>query len=531
MDFMPWFLLLMLSYVQANLVRVDPLVLISNQGLVRGHKAADGDYSIFLGIPYAQVDVNNPFSTATDPIAFPEIIHDAVDEVRCPQTSSSVGEQTLNCLRLNIYVPSAASSRNPMPVLVWIHGGDFATGSASDYGVKNIVRHGVLVVTMNYRLGPYGFLCLDVPTASGNQGLRDQYKALSWIRNNIASFGGNPYNVTIAGQDAGATSVLLQLYSDNEKLFHKVIIESGTPQSEGMFVNADVEAAIKLAVHLGLNTTETEEAIQFLTRTSPDLVVAAAKELELQLKPCRERSFSGISNFVESDPYSLTNKKKVRNTPIMIGNTNKEKKSLSADYFSTDPFYEKLKSNFNLDEAQIERAAKNVRHFYIGDSSLSPEVASELQDFESDFVYNHPSQRTITQLLDENAGKIYEYLFSYSGEVEDGAEHSSELNYLFETAGGTERTEEEQLIVDRMTTLWTNFVKFGNPTPKSTDLIPTIWEPATADTRPVLVLDKDVRLDSRIERQRMAYWDLFFTTYGQYNFIARETCVFKDYDD
>lgn len=64
MDFMPWFLLLMLSYVQANLVRVDPLVLISNQGLVRGHKAADGDYSIFLGIPYAQVDVNNPFSVS-----------------------------------------------------------------------------------------------------------------------------------------------------------------------------------------------------------------------------------------------------------------------------------------------------------------------------------------------------------------------------------------------------------------------------------------------------------------------------------
>ncbi|KAG6448088.1 juvenile hormone esterase [Manduca sexta] len=521
------YLLLLVSYVYSAQVRVDPLVLISSQGLIRGHAATDGDYSIFLGIPYAQVDETNPFGPALDPPPFHEIIHDAVDSVKCPQAySSSIGETMLDCLRLNIYVPSQAHSRNPLPVLVWIHGGDFATGSAGDYGVRNLVRHGVVVVTMNYRLGPYGFMCLNIPSMPGNQGLKDQFDALRWIRKNIASFGGNPYNVTIAGQDAGATSALLHLYSDWDKLFHKVIIESGTPQSEGMFVNADIDAALKLAEYLGFNTSDTEDALQFLGKSSPDLVTGAAVDLGLQLRPCTERFFSGISNLVQDNPYSMSNKGKVANTAILIGNTNKELNSLSGDYFNSDPFYVKIRNNFDLEEHQFVQAATNVRHFYIGDQPISPEVSSELEDFETDFVYNHPSQRVITRLLEDNAGAIYEYLFSYiSNSDADGAGHSSELNYLFEVGGNLQRTKEDQLIVDRMTTLWTNFIKFGNPTPRTSELVPVAWKPVTASTRPTMIIDTNLRLDSRVDQQRMAYWDLFYTMYGRYNNIARSVCT------
>lgn len=357
--------------------------------------------------------------------------------------------------------------KNPLPVLVWIHGGQYAEGSGGEYDAHDLVKQGIIVVTINYRLGPYGFMCLDDPTAPGNQGLKDQYAALRWIRNNIGAFGGNPYNVTIGGQGAGASSVLLHLYSDKEKLFNKAIVESGTPQSEGMFVNGDADAALKLSEHLGLNTTDTQEALAFLISSSPHLVTAAAADIGLKLGPCKEKSFSSVENFVEADPFSLSNERKVRNTPVLIGHTSKEEHATVTkhgdEYFKKDPFYEKLRNNFNLNDDQLAEAASIVKHFYIGDRSVSAEVSSELEDFESDFVHNHPTQRTITNLLNENANPVYEYEFSYASHAEDKvASHSAEIEYLFPDSTASDAVDEDdQLVIDRVTTLWANFVKYG----------------------------------------------------------------------
>lgn len=390
---------------------------------------------------------------------------------KCPQTpvytfTAEGGTETLDCLRMNIYVPNDATSLNPLPVLVWLHGGVFGTGYAGQYNVRDLVTKGIVVVTVNYRLGPYGFMCLDVPNVTGNQGLKDQFDALRWIKSNIGAFAGNPYNVTLGGQSAGACSVLLHLYSSKEKLFQKVIVESGTPQSSGMFVNGDTEAAIKLANQLGLNTTDTTEALAFLSNAPHDLVTGAASALNLSLRPCRERSFSGVENFVDSDPYDLSNERKVRNTPILIGHTSKEEinsVSVRPNYFNSDPFLTKIQNSFNMDTERANMVASTIRHFYIGDRAITDQVTSKLEDFESDFIFNHPTQRTITNLLRENAGPVYTYKFSYVGDSGlEGAGHSAELNYLFDKfAGSSQRTEEEQMVADQITTLWANFVKYG----------------------------------------------------------------------
>lgn len=128
-----------------------------------------------------------------------------------------------DCLHLNVFTPSLPSeppSETPqLPVMVWFHGGGFVTGSAqsSMYGAKHLVQEGVVVVTVNYRLGPLGFLCLPDVGIHGNMGLKDQRMSLAWVRENIKGFGGNPDNVTIFGQSAGGSSVHLHYLSENSR--------------------------------------------------------------------------------------------------------------------------------------------------------------------------------------------------------------------------------------------------------------------------------------------------------------------------
>ncbi|XP_049865272.1 esterase FE4-like [Pectinophora gossypiella] len=506
-------------------VRVDPLVKI-DQGLVRGEKSADGTYSSFLGIPYAGVDLDDPFGPAQPAPQFNEIFNAYTGSIKCPQINRDGNDEgTLDCLRLNIYVPSQATSKNPLPVLVWIHGGGFGSRSAGEFIPSNLVKQGIIVVTINYRLGPYGFLCLDNPSVPGNQGIKDQYAALQWIKTNIGAFGGNPYEVTLGGESAGSASVLYHLYSPNDKLYNKIIIQSDTPQNEGMFVKKDVNAAIKIAENLGFSTTDTEQALEFLKNTSPNLVVAAAKEANLQLKPCKEQSFDGVDNIIESNPFSLSNQRKVRNTPVLIGHTSKEHMGVlldmyGSDYLKGNPFYDKLKNNFNLDENVLNKAADIVKYFYVGDSSLSEAQLPVLEDFDSDFVFYHPVQRTVTNLLNDNAKAVYQYLFKYVGDSEaDGAAHAAENDYLFYSSE-IPRNEEDKLMIERMATLWTNFVKYGNPTPTVSELLPVTWEPTSIESRPYLVIDNDLRVDHRVFHDRMAFWDLFYAMFGDQNIYA-----------
>ncbi|MEM9621526.1 MAG: carboxylesterase family protein, partial [Pseudomonadota bacterium] len=141
------------------------------------------------------------------------------------------GDESEDCLFLNVFAP--ADTQTPAPVMVWLHGGAFTSGSGNEYDPANIVRHNhVIVVTVNYRLGVFGFLNLQqlgsCYEGSANLGIQDQIAALGWVQENIAAFGGDPANVTIWGESAGAGSVLALLGAPAAAgLFHKAIVFSG----------------------------------------------------------------------------------------------------------------------------------------------------------------------------------------------------------------------------------------------------------------------------------------------------------------
>jgi para-nitrobenzyl esterase len=214
----------------------DPIV-ATDDGALQGTTA--GAVDEFLGIPYAAPPVGSLRWRPPAPAASWRGVREATQfGPSCPQTASPFappGTFSENCLYLNVYTPTLhATGDEGRPVLVWIHGGGFTEDAGRNYDGSKLAADGVVVVTINYRLGALGFLAHPALASrpggpAGNYGLMDQQAALRWVQRNIARFGGNPHNVTIAGQSAGGLSVLAQLVSPGARgLFQRAIVQSGT---------------------------------------------------------------------------------------------------------------------------------------------------------------------------------------------------------------------------------------------------------------------------------------------------------------
>jgi para-nitrobenzyl esterase len=209
----------------------------TDRGLVRG--AVAGAMTEFLGVPYAAPPVGELRWRPPQPHARWAGIRDATSfGAHCPQLPSAFGQASTSedCLFLNVFAPMRRDDdfERPAPVMLWIHGGALVVGEGDDYDPAPMVARGVVVVTVNYRLGALGFLAHpalaaeSVRGSSGNFGLLDQQAALRWVRRNIREFGGDPGDVTIFGESAGGLSVHAQLASPLARgLFARAIDESG----------------------------------------------------------------------------------------------------------------------------------------------------------------------------------------------------------------------------------------------------------------------------------------------------------------
>lgn len=311
-------------------------------------------------------------------------------------------------------------------------------------------------------------MCLNTPEVPGNQGLKDQVKALQWIRENIEDFGGDASKVTLFGSSAGAVSVDYHILS-KDKLFDKAILQSGTTLRTAAIMEPDNNVPILIAAKLGFTTDDVNKAVEFLIKNEPKLVIAAALELSIICKPCVEKDFEG-NTFIADYPIN-TPIPKDKDIPILIGHNSQEQLSTygkkSPSEYDEGIFENLISQAFNIDKDLV----RIVKQFYIGDEAVSIDVKSALTDFDSDFALNHPIRRSMSKFLD-NSSNVYFYVFSYSGGrnygkwrhnvTGEGAAHSDEKGYLFDMSMMTDiPTPEDQLVIDRMTTMWTNFVKYG----------------------------------------------------------------------
>ncbi|KAJ0171365.1 hypothetical protein K1T71_012915 [Dendrolimus kikuchii] len=477
-------------------------------------------YYTYLGVPYAKVDVHNPFG-ASQPYPNFDTPFNATDHtVKCPQVALTPGGIT-QCLRLNIFTPVTASPKNLLPVFVWFHGGGFFFGNSGDYDGRYFMQHDIIVVAANYRLGPYGFFCLDDPHIPGNQGLKDQIDALRWVKKNIGAFGGDASKVTIGGESYGGGSVDLHVYSLYEKLFDKAIVQSGTLHAEAIFVKPDYNAPIKLAAYLGHNTTNNKEALEFLAKEDPIKVVTAQMSMSLLLRACKEKKYKGVQNFIASDPFHLQNSQKVKDMSILFGYNSKETFGAVANIPDSvfddakNIFTDKINSTFVLRKHELHVLANNVKKFYIGGKDVSKESMLALVDFTADYTLNYGAERSVDDYVKQGVGKVYKYLFSYTkgSPYENitgvGAYHTEELQYLFYM--GTELKTEQIGMMDKLTKLWSDFIKYGNPTPSQSLLDVPTWIPVTNGTaRPYMNIDSTMEMKADVYHERIAFWDMIW---------------------
>ncbi|KAI5642275.1 carboxylesterase family domain-containing protein [Phthorimaea operculella] len=214
----------------------DSRTVVIEQGPVRGYKDPEGGHFVFSNIPYATAPTGKDRFKAPLPAPVWVTPREAIDKgVICPQIAMRIGGYNLlqnktiqeDCLVANVYVPDTDVKN--LPVVVVVHGGGYLVGFGNLNNPKHMVQtKRAIYVDFNYRLGIHGFLCLGTPDAPGNAGMKDMVALLRWVKRNIASFGGNPDDVTIDGQSAGSSAVDLLLLSKAAKgLFHKAIPESG----------------------------------------------------------------------------------------------------------------------------------------------------------------------------------------------------------------------------------------------------------------------------------------------------------------
>ncbi|MDD9934650.1 MAG: carboxylesterase family protein [Myxococcales bacterium] len=452
----------------------------------------------FLKIPYAKPPVGDlRWKAPIENDPWEGVRHEEDFGSSCPQAPSNQnpGSQDEDCLYLNVWKPAGAVSG--APVMVWIHGGGFNTGSAGDLvpltsdhlwhdGRYFAERHGVVLVSMNYRLGTLGFFAHpDLPDEGsplGNQGLLDQRMALQWVQANIAAFGGDPDNVTIFGQSAGAGSVCLHMVSPGSRgLFHRAIGQSGGCGGGSGRAAADVADDVHaLAADLGC---EGEDALACLRGlpvsdlVSDEMINRTEGFSELRMRFRGGTVVDGEGGFLPEPAVDLLERGDVAQVPYILGATFEE----AALYFLAAP----------VPETEEEFLAEI--HGTYGDSAERVLELYPLSRFGGDI------RKTMTRLSTDGtvcgirehalrsvgAGlQVHLYDFNIAWSIANrglGPCHASEISHVF--GNPWEETDENIEVSDVMNEMWATFARSGNPN----------YEGAPVDW-PLFEADRDVRI-------------------------------------
>lgn len=407
-----------------------------------------------------------------------------------------------DCLYLNVYTPKLPQANISilLPVMVWIHGGGFfsGSGSADVFGPELLIQNDVIVVSVNYRLGVLGFLSLDTEEVPGNAGLKDIVMALRWVKTNIENFGGNPNNVTIFGESAGGSAVQYMMISEMANgLFHKAISQSGSCLNQFAFTpNKDdpINNAIKLSDIVGNKCVETNDILKTLRSLSVEELVTKSqlvptfdqkkRDAAFSFAPVVEKKFTGKIPFLTKKPIELIHSGSIANVPYLTGYNSKEGIlwliSVRADKFHLKTLNENfqyfvpydLKLPFNSSKSR--EVAEEIKKFYFGENELNENSLESYIDLMTDYAFLKEIILSVKLHRSVVSSPIFFYRFSFDGDLNffkkhlnishEGPSHEDDLGYIFNphmVKLMTENNSTSSQVRKQMVTMWTNFAKYG----------------------------------------------------------------------
>lgn len=447
----------------------------------------------YLGVPYAEA--KEKFVKAS-PIKPWDGIRTAYEYGSIsPQAAilglgeNNAGEGTdNNCTNLNIWTPEINDSEK-RPVMVWLHGGGFSTGSANEEGYdgEELSRNGnVVVVGVNHRLNVFGHLDLtaygDKYKNSDNVGMTDIIAALQWIHDNISEFGGDPENVTIFGQSGGGAKVLAMMTAPEAKgLFHKAIVQSGATENMGVSFlskNTSLELGELTIEKLGLSKNNIDEIQNISNVEIMNASSAAQKEIAekykmpvsigngyaLEWEPVVDGKFLP-TNPVTTDGFAEAGK----DIPLLIGSNLNEWTNIMPTTAHTD--------------MTNEQKAIYTKTYPNEDSETSIYV---------DTLIRLPMLKIMSHKSDQNGAYVYSYVFTKQiGDM--GSYHGAEIPYIF-------RNTDDKELADTVSQAWVNFAKYGNPSSKK---LPE-WKPYNRENGATMILDDKSELVYNHDKELIA---------------------------
>uniref|UniRef100_A0A914DZG4 Carboxylic ester hydrolase n=2 Tax=Acrobeloides nanus TaxID=290746 RepID=A0A914DZG4_9BILA len=548
------------SRIWSGHASIPSQIIETKSGFVQGKTfiLVDGcEVDAFLGIPFGKPPIGELRFKKPEPSEKWDGVLDCTQfGPRCPHEDNIFERFTMeamllvkseDCLRLNVFAPTwhpDSGQKNGFAVMVWIHGGGYAVHSGAHYGDYNICQalctKNVIVVSINYRLGFFGFLSTGDENAPGNFGLWDQTLALKWVKDNISAFGGDPENITIFGQSAGGASVdFLTLSPHSRDLFQKVVSMAGTACCDFALNSAEhvKEACLDYAIRLGFqpldnasNFEQNKALVEFFRSIPPHKL-----ELVLLGKPKYRTTRSewlDLTPVIDGDflPKPIEDlRKEVPKKQIMTGVTKCEgllfvllrpprgsyefeidrlvtktltkrrvqnhkeakKKILEMYYTGIDPTSRRQLVRMGI--KAVSDAVMNIGVWEYADQMAQLDHTVYLYNFEyavSDAVMNIGVWEYADQMaqLDHT---VYLYNFEYVNPKGFGllgivlpfkeATHSSELPYIFNKGilANFYPNNDDLKTLEQMTTFWTNFAKYGNPNGKSSEN--ELWKPLTKE--------------------------------------------------
>ncbi|MGD1095962.1 MAG: carboxylesterase family protein [Bryobacteraceae bacterium] len=442
-----------------------------DSGLLTGTAGSNPEVRVFKGVPFATPPVGDLRWRAPKSAPKWEGVR-AADKfsANCMQRSANGGafppnggdrsgvQMSEDCLYLNIYTV-AKSAKDKRPVMVWIHGGAFTSGAGAIYEGEELAAKGVVVVTVNYRLGVFGFFADPELTkesdrnASGNYALLDQVAALEWVQKNIAAFGGDPKRVTIFGESAGSWSVNYLMASPlAHGLFQRVIGESGGEFAPARKLAVAEQAGVKFAESVHADSLAALRAIP-----AADLQKATGFEAQANVDGW----------FLPEDVYTIFSKGKQNDVPLLIGSNADEGTIFTPATVTGASFREAVQRRLGAD-------AEAFLKLYPFQSDAEARAAQAASMRDQTFGWQ---MRTWARAQTKTGkSKVFVYYFSHvppgPNAARVGAQHGAEIAYAFNWVNGKNGTQTpwqdyDKKLAEDVSAYWVNFATTGDPNGKS----------------------------------------------------------------